>query len=172
MSVPDLPVSSAPPSVLSDVPTAALSALDRSVLTLTKSGLTLDGGVLIRHTKAVTVARHELTSVVSASMTHRFDPFAAILAVAAGAIATLCKTLIETPLWSWSLFAVFAAVTLIGLISVLPAKLTLETHHGTVHYPLVEATDEITGFYLSLKERMSRIGGGVSPNPSCMDSST
>jgi hypothetical protein len=158
MVVPDYP-----PSVPSDALTEALFVLDTSVLALRRSGLILDNDVLIRHTKAGAVGRHELASVVSARLTHRFDPFAAILAVAAGAIAALCKTFIEAPVWSWSVFAVFAAIALIGLVSVLPAKLTIETPHGAVHYPLVEATDEVTGFYLSLQERMSRLGAGGSP---------
>jgi hypothetical protein len=140
---------------LASTPEVPLPAGEPSLL-LPKSGLAVEGGALVKRNKQAVVAWHPLESIRSASMRHRFDPFAAILAVVAIAVAILCKAFIASPALSWSLFSLFAGVALIGGLCSFPSKLTISTAHGEVHYPLLEATDEITGFYLTLRSSLDQ----------------
>ena len=127
-------------------------------LVLPKSGIRLENGHLVRHTKDdQVIGSHALRDITGLAVVKKLD-FASLvigLGVAGGAIAA--KYYIPSTGWSWVVGCVLAVVAVLFTFGSWGIRLRIEADGAVANYNLFDQDEDCQGFHLSLVNEWKRV---------------
>lgn len=128
-------------------------------LTLEKTQLSLEDGILIKRNASSTVARHPLDAVESVEVSQRIDPFAVFFTVLVALVAVAAKRLVPNPNWGLLASIVLSVIALLLLTGIRSTVLKIRTRHGEVSYGTLDPLEQVSGFALTVRDEMERRHG-------------
>src|SRR5688500_2384551 len=123
-----------------------------TVLTLPRSGLTVeDGELLKRDRNGVVIARHALKTIRSIERRDDKDKVAIIVCLVALGLSGAAKYFIPNGMASWAAALGLLVVSSVFMLAIKRYNLRLVLEAGEVTYQLQDLPDEIQGFHVSLQ---------------------
>ncbi len=126
-------------------------SLTNTHLSLPRSGILFEDGVLIRRTSEGTViARHPLEEISGLQLVKSFSFSTMAVGIAVGALAVASKVYIESSWWSWVVGIGLALLATCLILGSWGQNLRIESGGAVAHYNLYDQAEDCQGFVLSL----------------------
>ena len=127
------------------------SSLRSTHLSLPRSGILLEDGVLVRRTKEGTdIARHPLEEISGLQLVKSFSFTTLVVGLGIGALAVATKAYIESSAWSWIVGGGLALPATCVILGSWGQNLRIESGGAVANYVLYDQDDDCQGFALSL----------------------
>ena len=127
------------------------STLRSTHLSLPKSGVLLEDGVLVRKTKDGTViARHPLEEISGLQLVKSFSFTTLVVGLGIGALAIATKVYVESATWSWIVGGSLALASTCVILGSWGQNLRIEFGGAVANYVLYDQDEDCQGFTLSL----------------------
>lgn len=121
---------------------------------LSKSKLFVDNHELVKTSgKGKVVARHGLRTIRDVRVVKTFEPFNVIFAAILLGVVVVAKAYIPLVVLSWVVCVLSALGAVFLLASPFKNQILIESADGEARYDVVETSEEVGGFVLSLLEQ-------------------
>ena len=132
-------------------PRTGASDLRGTQLSLPKSGLLLEDGVLVRKTAdGNVIGRHPLEEISSLELVKSFSFTTLLVGLGVGALAVASKVYIESNAWSWVVGGSLALLATGLILGAWGQNLRVESGGAAADYMLCDQDADCQGFVLSL----------------------
>lgn len=120
-------------------------------LSLPKSGLSLEGGVLVRKTREGTViGSHPLREISGLQLVRSFSFSTLLIGLGLGAASIAAKVYIESNAWGWIVGGGLALLATCLILASWGQNLRIESGGTVANYNLFDQDEDCQGFVLSL----------------------
>lgn len=127
------------------------SDLKNTHLSLPKSGISLENGLLTRRTAdGTTIASHPLGEISSMQLVRSFSFCTLAIGLGAGALAIAAKVYIESNTWGWIVGGGLALLATCLILGSWGQNLRIESGGVVANYNLYDQDEDCQGFVLSL----------------------